>query len=133
MPDVFGVEGGGPQKKPDPKKAKKPASDQGDQREHRGARGEPDMLYGSMNPAASEAKAGRYVVYDNETGEIAVSLPPRFAKYKRELEEELLEEFLGEPSGSADGQRSLDAWVKAWIEKKTKEDPDLAVPDAEDQ
>lgn len=122
MPDVFGVEGGGgpPRKKPDPK-AKKPAS-----------RGEPEMLYGSMKPNAGEAKAGRYVRYDNETGEISVSLPPRFAKYRRELEEDMLEEFMGEPSGSADGQRSLDAWVKAWIERKTKEDPDLAVPDGED-
>src|SRR5690242_2524780 len=101
MPDVFGVEGGGgpSKKKPDPANAKKkPAS-----------RGEPDMLYGSMDPRAGEAKAGRYVVYDNETGEISVSLPPRFAKLKRELEEDLLEEFMGEPSGSVEGQRSLDA------------------------
>lgn len=121
MPDVFGSEGpsGAPDKKKKP--AARPAS-----------RGEPDMLYGSMDPKAGEARAGRYVVYDNETGEIAVSLPPRFAKYKGELEEELLEEFLGEPSASVEGQRSLDAWVKQWIEKKTKEDPDLAKPDDQD-
>jgi hypothetical protein len=121
MPDVFGSQGGGlpAPKKPDPKK--KPAS-----------RGEPDMLYGSMNPAASEAKAGRYVTYDNDTGEILLNIPPRFAKYKHELEEELMEEFMGEPSASADGQRSLDAWVRSWIDKKSKEDPSLAVPDDQD-
>jgi hypothetical protein len=121
MPDVFGSEGagGGPAKKKKP--AAKPAT-----------RGEPDMLYGSQDPRAGEARAGRYVVYDNESGEIHVQLPPRFAKYRRELEEELMEEFMGEPSGSADGQRSLDEWVKAWIEKKTKDDPGLAVPDDQD-
>jgi len=118
MPDVFGVEGGGRpgEKKPDGKK--KP-----------GSRGEPDMLYGSMKPAAGETKAGRWAMYDNETGEIHLNLPPRFAKYKRELEEDLLEAFMGEPTGSVDGQRSLDAWLKEWIEKKTKEDPDLAKPE----
>jgi len=121
MPDIFGTEGpgGAPGMKPEP--GKKPAS-----------RGEPDKLYGSMDPRAGEAKAGRYVVYDNETGEINVQLPPRFAKYRRELEEDLLEEFMGEPSASADGQRSLDAWVKAWIDRKMKDDPDLAIPDAEE-
>lgn len=120
MPDVFGSEGQGqgPAKKPDDKK-KKP-----------GSRGEPDMLYGSMDPRAGEAKAGRYVVYDNETGEIHVNLPQQFSKYKRELEEDLLEEFMGEPSASVEGQRSLDAWIKAWMERKTKEDPDLAQPDS---
>ncbi len=121
MPDVFGVEGAGgaPGKKPEGKK--KPAS-----------RGEPDMLHGSMKPGAGEAKVGRYAVYDNETGEISIQLPPRFAKYKRELEEDLLEEFMGEPTGGAEGQLSLDGWIKAWIDRKTKEDPDLAKPDAED-
>jgi hypothetical protein len=121
MPDVFGVEGAGgaPGKKPEDKK--KPAS-----------RGEPDMLYGSMKPAAGEAKVGRYAVYDNETGEISIQLPPRFAKYKRELEEDVLDHFMGEPTGGAEGQRSLDAWIKEWIDRKTKEDPDLARPDADD-
>ena len=89
------------------------------------------MLYGSQDPRAGEAKAGRYVMYDNETGEIHVQLPDRFAKYKGELEEELLEAFLGEPSGSVEGQRGLDAWGKEWIDRKTKEDPDLAKPDDE--
>ena len=91
------------------------------------------MLYGSQDPRAGEMKAGRYVTYDNESGEILLNLPPRFSKYKRELEEELMEEFMGEPSGSVEGGRSLDAWVRQWIEKKTKEDPDLAKPDADDQ
>jgi hypothetical protein len=118
MPDVFGVEGqGGAPKKKDPAK-KKTAS-----------RGEPDVLHGSMKPGAGEVRAGRYVLYDNDSGEIQVQLPPRFAKYRRELEEDMLEEFMGEPSASADGQRSLEAWIKAWIEKKTEEDPDLAKPD----
>jgi len=120
MPDVFGSEGPGPAKK------KK------DQKTPPAPRGEPDMLYGSQDPRAGEARAGRYAVYDNETGEIHVQLPPRFAKLRRELEEELLEEFLGEPTGSAQGQQSLDSWIKAWIEKKTKEDPDLARPDADE-
>jgi hypothetical protein len=120
VPEVFGIEGGagGPAKKPDPSKAKKPAS-----------RGEPDVLYGSMKPDAGETKAGRYVQYDNETGAIMVNLPPRFAQYKRELEEDLMEEFYGEPSGAAEGTNSLDRWIAQWIEKKEKEDPSLTRPE----
>jgi len=119
MPDVFGSEGpvGGPGKK-GPEKKKKPAS-----------RGEPDVLYGSMKPGASEVQAGRYVLYDNDTGEIEVRLPQRFAKYRRELEEDMLEAFMGEPAGSADGQKALEQWIKDWIATKEKEDPDLVQPD----
>lgn len=128
MPDVFGTEGAGA----DPagkKKKKKKVPPIGGKAE---TRGDPDILYGSMDPRAGETKPGRYVQYDNETGSIMLNLPPRFSKLKNELEEELMEEFYGEPSGAAEGTTSLEAWVKAWIEKKEKEDPDLAVPDDQD-
>ena|SRR5579871_6155164 len=121
MPDVFGVEG--PQRNEDPKgkdKAKKPPS-----------RGEPDMLWGSQDPKAGETQKGRYFQYDNESGAMIVDLPERFSKYKRELEEELLDEFLGEPGGAAESGRSIDAWIKAWIEKKEQEDPELGRPGVE--
>ena len=123
MPDVFGVEGAGQAKQPDkkPDKKKKPVS-----------RGEPDMLYGSMDPRAGEGPQGRYVQYDNESGAMMVNLPPRFSKYKGELEEDLMEEFYGDTAGAADTGRSIDAWVKDWIEKKEKEDPDLAQPNDSD-
>jgi hypothetical protein len=118
MPDVFGIEGvGGPgaPRKPGPRK---PAS-----------RGEPDLLYGSMKPQAGEGPAGRYVQYDNESGAIMLNLPARFSKLKHELEEELMEEFYGEPGGAAESSRSIDSWVKAWIEKKEREHPELVQPD----
>jgi hypothetical protein len=120
MPDVFGIEGGGQAKKPDPKK-KKPAS-----------RGEPDMLYGSMKPEAGEGQEYRYSQYDNESGAIMINLPDKFAKYKRDLEEDLMEEFYGAPAGGAESGRSIDQWIKEWIEKKEKEDPDLARPPVDD-
>ncbi|MBI3722872.1 hypothetical protein HY251_02790 [bacterium] len=121
MPDVFGTESGPPgAKKPDPGKKKKPPS-----------RGEPDMLYGSMEPAAGEGPRGRYFQYDNESGSMMIDLPARFAKYKGELEEDLMDEFQGEPAGAAESGKTIDAWIKAWIEKKEKEDPDLAKPDIE--
>jgi hypothetical protein len=115
MPDVFGGS------TPEPDKKKKPAS-----------RGEPDMLYGSMDPRAGEGPRGRYVQYDNESGEIMVNLPAKFGRFKRELEEDLMEEFYGEPTGAAEGGKSIDTWIQAWIDKKVEEDPSLGGPDAED-
>ncbi len=114
MPDIFGIEGAGAGKKPDPKKGKKPAG-----------RGEPDILYGSMDPKAGETQQLRYTQYDNDTGAIMVNLPDKFAKYKADLEEDLMDEFYGDPAGSADGAKSLDTWIKDWIDKKEREDPDI--------
>ena len=117
MPDVFGVEGAGAAK-PDPtRKPKKPAG-----------RGEPDVLHGSMNPRAGEGPKQRYTQYDNESGAIMVNLPDRFAKYKRELEEDLMDEFYADPAGGASNAKSIDDWVKDWIERKERDDPDAAGP-----
>jgi hypothetical protein len=116
MSDVFGVDGPG-KKKPDPKKAPK--------KWERPTGREPDVLYGSMDPKAGETQQLRYTQYDNDSGAIMVNLPDKFAKYKADLEEDLMDEFLGAPTGSADGAKNLDAWVKDWIERKEREDPDI--------
>ena len=120
MPEVFGIEGGGASGKDDPR-AKKPG-------DKPASRGEPDMLYGSMDPRAGEGPQGRYVQYDNSSGAIMVNLPPEMSKWKHELEEDLMDEFYGEPAGAADANRTLDAWVKSWIERKEKEETDARPP-----
>lgn len=118
MSEIFGIEGG-PQgggqgnqgaarPKPEGERAKRP-----------------DYM-------AGEGPAGRYMQYDNEMGAMMLNLPPRFAKYKADLEQDLMDEFYGEAAGGKDQQRTIDEWIGDWIRRKEEEDPDLLKPDAQD-
>ena len=106
MTDVFGIDGGG-----------------GNQ--------------GGAKPGATprkddrgEGPKGRYMQYDNEMGAMMLNLPPRFSKYKDELQEDLMDEFYGSSAGGKEMQRTIDEWIADWIRKKEEEDPDLL--DADD-
>ncbi len=101
MSEVFGIEGGG---------------NQGAARE-----GAPKPKPGPIG----EGPQGRYMQYDNEMGAMMLNLPPRFAKYKGELEEDLMDEFYGESAGGKEQHRSIDEWIAEWIRRKEEEDPDL--------
>jgi len=107
MSDVFGIEGGGNQGAAKPGNARQP---------------------GEKEPTG-EGPAGRYMQYDNEMGAMMLNLPPRFAKYKHELEEDLMDEFYGAEAGGNEMHKSINQWIAEWIRKKEDEDPDLIQPD----
>ncbi len=100
MGEVFGIEGGG---------------NQGGAKE------------GAKKPQGppGEGPRGRYMQYDNEMGAMMLNLPPRFAKYKAELEEDLMDEFYGAAAGGKEQHRTIDEWIAEWIRRKEEEDPDL--------
>jgi hypothetical protein len=77
------------------------------------------------DPIVREGAPGRYMQYDNEMGAMILHLPPRFAKYKADLQEDLMDAFYGEAAGGKDQHQSIDVWIADWIEKKEAEDPDL--------
>ena len=110
MPDVFGIDGGGGNQGG----AKKGANE--------GKDAKPDYM-------AGEGPKGRYMQYDNEMGVMELNLPPRFAKYKHELQEDLMDAFYGAPAGAKDQHQSINEWIAEWIRKKEDEDPDLIQPD----
>lgn len=104
MPDVFGVEGGGIT----PKGYKMPKWK--------------DLQRRDLS--AGEGKKHRWFQYDNESGAIMVNLPPRFAPYKRELEEEILDFFYG-ASPVGDTAESINDFIKRWCERMEDEHPEL--------
>lgn len=75
--------------------------------------------------APGEGPAGVYMQYDNEMGAMMLDLPPRFAKYKGELEEDLMDAFYGDAAGGKATHQSINQWIAEWIKQKEAEDPDL--------
>lgn len=88
---------------------------------------------GPKQPPTGEGEKGRYMQYDNEMGAMMIDLPPRFAKYKAELEEDLMDAFYGDTAGAKQTHQTINEWVADWIKKKEQEDPSLIVPDEDDQ
>lgn len=79
-------------------------------------------------PPTGEGEQGRYLQYDNEMGAMMVDLPPRFAKYKGELEEDLMDAFYGAEAGANQMHKTIDEWLAEWMKKKEQEDPTLREP-----
>ena len=67
--------------------------------------------------------------YDNEIGAMMLNIPPRFAKYKAELEEDLMDEFYGASAGGNPQHKTINEWIAEWMRKKEEEDPDLLIED----
>ena len=109
MSEVFGIDGGG-------------GGNQGGAAE--GAKKE-------QGPPG-EGPQGRYMQYDNEMGAMILNLPPRFAKYKDELQEDLMDEFYGAAAGGKEQHQAIDEWISEWIKRKEDEDPDLMRETEED-
>jgi len=108
MADVFGIEGGGQQPAPKPRpKGEEP------------------------KPSTGEGPKGPYMQYDNESGAMMIDLPPRFAKYKRELQEDLMDEFYGAAAGAKQDHQSINEWIAEWMRRKEREDPSLVQRDVE--
>ena len=114
MSEIFGIEGG-PQG---------PDANQGAAKKKPQAEGEKVPEY-----RAGEGPQGRYMQYDNEMGAMLLNLPPRFAKYKHQLEEDLMNEFYGAAAGGKEQHKTINEWIGEWIRKKEDEDPDLIQPD----
>jgi hypothetical protein len=117
MSEIFGIEGG-------------PQGGQGNQ----GAADPSAKPSGEPKPpayAAGEGPAGRYMQYDNEMGAMMLNLPPRFAKYKGDLQEDLMDAFYGAAAGGKTKHQEINEWIAEWIRKKEEEDPDLIQPDFE--
>jgi len=108
MSEVFGIEGGGNQ----------------------GGAKEGVNLPKEKYPKG-EGPPGRYMQYDNEIGAMMLNLPPRFAKYKADLEQDLMDEFYGAAAGGKEQHRTIDEWIGDWIRRKEEEDPDLLAPQDE--
>lgn len=88
---------------------------------------------GLKKPPTGEGEKGRYMQYDNEMGAMMIDIPPRFAKYKAELEEDLMDAFYGDSAGAKQTHQTINEWVADWMKKKEQEDPSLIVPDEDDQ
>lgn len=112
MSDVFGIEGG----------------PQGPENNQGGAKPDAEQKEKEKVPAyrAGEGPQGRYMQYDNEMGAMMLNLPPRFAKYKGDLQEDLMDEFYGAAAGGKEQHKSINEWIGEWIRRKEEEDPDLA-------
>ena len=117
MSEIFGIEGGpqGPGANQNQGAAKKKPQGEGEEQT-------PDYR-------AGEGPQGRYMQYDNHMGAMMLNLPPRFAKYKGELQEDLMDEFYGAAAGGKEQHKSIDEWIADWIRRKEEEDPDLIQPD----
>lgn len=76
-------------------------------------------------PSTGESEKGKYLQYDNEMGAMMVDLPPKFAKYKGELEEDLMDAFYGAEAGGNQMHATIDDWIADWMKKKEEEDPTL--------
>ncbi len=114
MSEIFGIEGGGQNPDANQGAAKKKPQTEGEQ--------VPDYR-------AGEGPQGRYMQYDNEMGAMMLNLPPRFAKYKNDLQEDLMDAFYGAAAGGKEQHQSINEWIGEWIRKKEDEDPDLIQPD----
>jgi hypothetical protein len=88
---------------------------------------------GPKKEPTGEGEKGRYMQYDNEMGAMMVDIPPRFAKYKGELEEDLMDAFYGDQAGAKQTHQTINEWIADWMKKKEQEDPSLIVPDDDDQ
>jgi hypothetical protein len=88
---------------------------------------------GPGKPSTGEGEKGRHMQYDNEMGAMMIDIPPRFAKYKAELEEDLMDAFYGDSAGAKQTHQTINDWVAEWCRKKEQEDPTLIVPDGDDQ
>ena len=117
MSEIFGIEGGpqGGQAGDANQGAAGPSAQEGKERR-------PDYM-------AGEGPEGRYMQYDNEMGAMMLNLPPRFAKYKADLEEDLMDAFYGAAAGGKEQHQTINEWIAEWIRKKEEEDPDLIQPD----
>ncbi len=85
-----------------------------------------------QKPSTGEGPQGLYMQYDNEMGAMMLDLPPRFSKYKADLEEDLMDEFYGAPAGGKESHQAINEWIGDWIRKKEAEDPNLVQPDYND-
>ncbi|MCO5170850.1 MAG: hypothetical protein M9894_31360 [Planctomycetes bacterium] len=85
-----------------------------------------------QKPPTGEGERGRHMQYDNEWGAMMIDIPPRFAKYKAELEEDLMDAFYGDTAGAKQTHQTINEWVADWMKKKEQEDPSLIVPDEDD-
>jgi hypothetical protein len=88
---------------------------------------------GPKKPSTGEGEKGRYMQYDNEMGAMMIDIPPRFAKYKAELEEDLMDAFYGDSAGAKQTHQTINEWVADWMKKKEQEDPSLIVPEEDDK
>ena len=102
MSEIFGIEGGGEQ-----------AGDanQGGTTPKKPVDGEtkkPDYM-------AGEGPQGRYMQYDNEMGAMMLNLPPRFAKYKADLEEDIMDAFYGSAAGGKEQHQTINQWISTYV------------------
>ncbi len=115
MTEMFGIEGG-------PQGGDAPRNQGAAAKKKKAENATPDYMSG-------EGPQGRYMQYDNEMGAMMLNLPPRFAKYKADLQEDIMDAFYGAAAGGKDQHQNINQWISDWIRKKEDEDPDLIQPD----
>lgn len=78
---------------------------------------------GKSNTRSKSAGENCHIEYDNETGEMRLTLPTRLAKYKTRLTRDLYEEyFLANPDVST--MNDINAYIDAWLVKHA-DDPEF--------
>lgn len=101
MADVFSSDGAG-----------------GGTRQGGAARGSPGGGEPPGPQRSGESAPGRYVTFDNETGEVLVTLPPELERFQGELGDLIYQEFYGDVPDVT----RLNEFVAEFVERKTEEE-----------
>ena len=87
----------------------------------RGGANTPEAPAGPTRTKPTSQGQNCYIEYDNETGEMKLTLPPHLAQYKNELARDLYEEyFLANPDEATMG--SISEYIDHWLEKRAGQD-----------
>jgi hypothetical protein len=71
---------------------------------------------GKSTTQAQSTGSNCHIEYDNETGEMRLTLPTHLAKYKNRLSRDLYEEyFLANPDAGTMGD--INAYIDEWLQK----------------
>ena len=87
----------------------------------KGSSSETPSATGSTRTKPTAQGENCYIEYDNETGEMRLTLPPHLAQYKNELARDLYEEyFLANPDESTMG--SISEYIDHWLATRAEQD-----------